>query len=54
MTPEELEEVLEALRSARAELEGLEADQEFYVPTGPLMDRIDRAEQILEQFKDAE
>jgi chaperonin cofactor prefoldin len=46
---EQLEQVLEALKSARTELEALEADTDWYCTTGNLIEQLEEAEAIVEQ-----
>jgi chaperonin cofactor prefoldin len=53
MRARSLEIVLEALRAARSELEGLAADEEWYVPAGDLIEQLTEAEAILETELDA-
>ncbi len=47
---EELEAVLEALRSAYTEIEAIEDDSDFYVPSGKLMDQLEDARAIIEKY----
>ncbi len=47
---EELEAVLEALRSAYTEIEAIESDSDFYVPSGKLMDQLEDARAIIEKY----
>ncbi|MGD9590820.1 MAG: hypothetical protein AB7Q37_18540 [Pyrinomonadaceae bacterium] len=45
----DLENILEALKSAYAELEELEREHEWYCTTGHLMDHMEEAMGLLEQ-----
>ena len=50
----DLETVLEALRSAYTEIEAIEADSDFYVPSGRLMDQLEDARAIIEKYLEVE
>lgn len=49
MNKKKLEQVLEALKSARSELEALEADEDWYVTSGDLIEQIEEAEALVQQ-----
>ena len=48
MRQDEAELVLEAIRTARSEIEALEADADWYCTTGNLIEQLLEAEDIME------
>ena len=49
MKRQSLELLLEALRSARDELEALEADEDWYVTGGNLIEQLEEAEALIDE-----